>query len=74
VYPGCPGTHSVDEAGLELRNLPASASQVLGLKVCTTTAQLLSSFFYFFLILGKQVETWHILLKSTTSELYSNLE
>jgi hypothetical protein len=30
----CPG--SVDQAGLELRNLPASASQVLGLKVCAT--------------------------------------
>jgi hypothetical protein len=27
--PGCPATHSVDQAGLELRNLPASASQVL---------------------------------------------
>ena len=38
--PGCPETHSVDQAGLELRNLPASASQVLGLKVCATTAQL----------------------------------
>jgi hypothetical protein len=37
--PGCPGTHCVDQAGLELRNLPASASQVLGLKGCTTTAQ-----------------------------------
>ncbi|KRX29890.1 hypothetical protein T09_11165 [Trichinella sp. T9] len=24
--PGCPGTHSVDQAGLKLRNLPASAS------------------------------------------------
>jgi hypothetical protein len=36
---GCPGTHSVDQAGLELRNLPASASQVLGLKACITTAQ-----------------------------------
>ena len=23
----CPGTHSLDQAGLELRNLPASASQ-----------------------------------------------
>jgi hypothetical protein len=34
--PGCPGTHSVDQAGLELRNLPASASRVLGLKVCAT--------------------------------------
>jgi hypothetical protein len=29
--PGCPGTHFVDQAGLELRNLPASASWVLGL-------------------------------------------
>jgi hypothetical protein len=38
--PGCPGTHSVDQVGFELRNPPASASQVLGLKVCTTTAQL----------------------------------
>jgi len=34
---GCPGTHSVDQAGLELRNPPASASRVLGLKVCATT-------------------------------------
>jgi hypothetical protein len=25
--PGCPGTHSVDQAGLELKNLPASASR-----------------------------------------------
>jgi hypothetical protein len=24
--PGCPGTHCVDQAGLELRNPPASAS------------------------------------------------
>jgi hypothetical protein len=29
---GCPGTHSVDQAGLELRNPPASASQVKGIK------------------------------------------
>ena len=34
---GCPGTHSIDQAGLELRNSPASASQVLGLKACATT-------------------------------------
>ncbi|GAB1302650.1 Ubiquitinyl hydrolase 1 [Apodemus speciosus] len=34
VYsPGCPGTHSVDQAVLELRNPPASASQVLGLQI-----------------------------------------
>jgi hypothetical protein len=38
--PGCPGTHSVDQTGLKLRNLPASASQVLGLKACATTAGL----------------------------------
>jgi hypothetical protein len=38
--PGCPGTHSVDQADLELRNLVASDSQVLGLMVCTITAQL----------------------------------
>jgi hypothetical protein len=38
-FSGCPGTHFVDQAGLELRNLPASASRVLGLKACTTTAR-----------------------------------
>jgi hypothetical protein len=35
--PGCPGTHFIDQAGLELRNPPASASRVLGLKACATT-------------------------------------
>jgi hypothetical protein len=42
--PGCPGTHFVDQAGHELRNLSVSASQVLGLKECATTAQLGVSF------------------------------
>jgi hypothetical protein len=41
--PGCPGTHSIDQASLELRNPPASASQILELKVCATT----SGFFFF---------------------------
>jgi hypothetical protein len=41
---GCSGTHFVDQAGLELRNLPVSASQVLGLKVCATTPSLSFSF------------------------------
>jgi hypothetical protein len=45
--PGCPGTHSVEQAGLELRNLPASASQVLGLQACATTARLCFLFFVF---------------------------
>ena len=35
--PGCPGAHFVDQAGLKLRNLPASASRVLGLKAYATT-------------------------------------
>jgi hypothetical protein len=42
--PGCPGTHSVDQAGLELRNPPASASRVLGLKACATTTRPVSPF------------------------------
>jgi hypothetical protein len=29
--------NSVDQAGLKLRDPPASASRVLGLKVCNTT-------------------------------------
>ena len=36
--PGCPGTHSVGQAGLELTDPPASASRVLGLKACATVA------------------------------------
>jgi hypothetical protein len=43
--PGCPGTYFVDQAGLRLRNPPASASQVLGLKAYTTTTWLLGDFF-----------------------------
>jgi hypothetical protein len=35
--PGCPGTHFVDQVGLDLRKPPASASRVLGLKACATT-------------------------------------
>jgi hypothetical protein len=43
---GCPGTHSVDQAGLELRNLPASTSQVLGFKgVCHHRLDLIDFFF-----------------------------
>jgi hypothetical protein len=30
-------SHSVDQAGLELRNPPASTFRVLGLKACVTT-------------------------------------
>ena len=44
--PGCPGTHSVHQAGLKLRNPPASASQGLKLKACATTTR--PAFFFFF--------------------------
>jgi hypothetical protein len=37
---------SVDQASLELRNPPASASQVLGLKACATTAQQHGCFYF----------------------------
>jgi hypothetical protein len=42
--PSCPGTHSVDKAGLELRDLTASASYVLELRACATTTSLITSF------------------------------
>jgi hypothetical protein len=35
--PGHSGTHSVDQADLELGDLPASASQMLELKACAAT-------------------------------------
>lgn len=35
--PGCPGNSSVDQASFELRDMLASASQVLEVKACTTT-------------------------------------
>ena len=38
--PSCPGIHSVDHAGLVLRNLPTSAFQMLGLQACDTSAWL----------------------------------
>ena len=35
VFPGCPGTRSVDQAGLELRAPPTCLCQVRGLKAIT---------------------------------------
>ena len=47
--PGCPGTHCVDQAGIELTGVPPeSASQVLGLKLCATTPGFDFFFFFFF--------------------------
>jgi hypothetical protein len=48
--PGCPRTHSVDQAGLKLRNQPAFASKVLGLKALATTAWLFFGFETVFLL------------------------
>ena len=54
--PCCPGTCSVDQAGPELRDPPASTSQVLGLMAWATTAWfkrvclflfILHNFYYF---------------------------
>jgi hypothetical protein len=59
--PGCPGTHFVDQAGLELRNPPASASRVLGLKACATTARLWTYFYYsliFNFFCGRRSQWW----------------
>jgi hypothetical protein len=53
--PGCPGTHFVDQAGLELRNPPASAFLVLGLKVCTTAAGPTVAFQFVFVCFSRQV-------------------
>jgi hypothetical protein len=53
-FPGCPGTLSVDQAGLKLRNPPASASasQVLGLKAvghhCPTWVFFVFVFVFFY--------------------------
>jgi hypothetical protein len=44
--PGYPGTHSVDHAGLQLRNLPASASQVLELKATTGWLEILDCSYF----------------------------
>ena len=46
--PGCIGTCSVNQAVLRLRDPPASASQVLGLKLCaTTTSGHFYSYYYY---------------------------
>ena len=38
--PGCPGTHSAEQAGFKLNtDSPASASQVLRIKVCAQFIQ-----------------------------------
>jgi hypothetical protein len=43
---GCPGTSSVDQAVLELKDPTAPASQMLGLKTNTTKPSFYSTFIY----------------------------
>jgi len=43
--PSCPGIHSVDQAVLELRDLPTSTSWELGLKMCATSTLSTESFY-----------------------------
>lgn len=42
--PDCPKTHSVNQAGLRLKDPPASTSYVLGSKACAATAWLVQAF------------------------------
>jgi hypothetical protein len=65
----CPGTHFVDQAGLELRNLPASASQVLGLKAWATMSGSTSASFFFFLCLLFHVSV-HLNLTSSEKKFF----
>jgi hypothetical protein len=70
--PGCPGTHSVDQAGLELRNPPASASQVLGLKARATTARLnVMTFFSFPKLIFKKICVFYYWVLSQKGQLAS---
>jgi hypothetical protein len=72
--PGCPGIHSVVQAGLELRNLPTSASQVLGLKACSTTAwlpfQMYGNYYY---LCSIHCFSLNSLVKQTSARVLVNL-
>ena len=56
--PGCPGTHCLDQAGLELRDPPASASQVLGLKACATATWLIHIYLFVLGQMQVRLNTW----------------
>jgi hypothetical protein len=66
--PGCPGTHFVDQAGLELRNPPAFASQVLGLKATTARPNILFKARDFKIF--KILHSWNILTPNFKKWLY----
>jgi hypothetical protein len=68
---GCPGTHFVDQAGLELRNPPASASRVLGLKACATMPGLKLLFHWFRpgWLISAQVDVQHVTMAAADSAI-----
>jgi hypothetical protein len=68
--PSCPGTHSVDQAGLELRNPPVSASHLLGLKACATTAWQFPFLLILDLIFSQYTDFGFGLLLSGNIQLY----
>jgi hypothetical protein len=86
--PGCPGTHSVDQPGLDLRNLLASASQVLGFKACATTARLdlsiltcenlIVAYYNFTRVDADKLKDIYFMvfyaITSTTLKIFSNIE
>jgi hypothetical protein len=78
--PGCPGTHFVDQAGLELRNLPASASRVLGLKACATTPGSIAILYVLFkknqnktYLDNERTDEWITILKAVEQRLEDSL-
>jgi hypothetical protein len=79
ITPGCPATHFVDQASLELRNLPASASWVLGLKACATmvwlkfTSYLLTLIFSTYAVQIKHWDFSYLFCSKHTSSTYINM-
>jgi hypothetical protein len=64
--PGCRGTHFIDQAGLELRNPPASASRVLRLKVSWFPAFLWGLQLISWMNLRRALELWTLNIVETS--------
>ena len=70
--PGCPGTISVDQAGLKLRDPFASVLQLMGLKACGTRPSLDEGFFC---LTTKRIFSYIVILNKTkASSSVSNTE
>jgi hypothetical protein len=71
LCPGSPGTHSVYQAGLELRNQPASASRVLELKACATTPSRIHVLIVYKLLLQNNLDLKKILSLKLSQVMFS---